>query len=279
MIKYYKVLSSLCLLLTFNALAQTSSVSTISNSSKKDSEFKFSSKLNLGASSNLQNRNSNSHEEYRNLELIPSLNYGSNTLRTYGEVSKEEFGNRETKVSDSYVSYIYNFGTFNEFATITSQIRGNIPLSDASKIRDSKIFGLGIGPGFVFDLSKIKFHGLTFTYSPMLTRNFYRYTTNTLGRVNNEYALSNLLNLSYALGNFYLSTTYVNRSAWTFRGNKKDDSFLLSEELGYSFNKNFTFALGHSNEASVLQSNKVDSNIRAYDQNTSSIYSSLYISF
>ena len=109
-------------------------------------------------------------------------------------------------------------------------------------------------------------------------RNFHAYDEDINGSVLNEYSSNQGLNLGYALGNWSITVDYLNKTRWTYQNNVKS-TFELSEELGYQINKMFAVALGHTNAGSTLKDNGTDSNIDFYNENSSTVYGSLTLTY
>lgn len=109
-------------------------------------------------------------------------------------------------------------------------------------------------------------------------RNFHTYAEDIKGRVLNQYSSNQTLNIGYTIADWNFSFEFINRSRWTYQNHVKQ-SFIASEEIGYSITQNFSVAIGHTNEASALKADASESNLSLIDENTSTVYGSLGISF
>jgi hypothetical protein len=89
-------------------------------------------------------------------------------------------------------------------------------------------------------------------------------------------------NISHtALGALYIETGLAKKlslsvggsyiHAWTYQDSTREQ-FSLSQELTYDLNKQTTVTLGHSNDASVFAANGQESNVKLFDENSSSVY-------
>lgn len=102
-------------------------------------------------------------------------------------------------------------------------------------------------------------------------RNFHAYEENINGTVLNKYSSNQSLDIGYSISDFSFSVSYLHRSRWTYQGNIRE-SFVLSEEIGYSLSDNFSVNMGHSNEGSMIKANGYESNLDVIDEENSSVY-------
>lgn len=182
--------------------------------------------------------------------------------------------------SDASLSWSLNPTKLNwpnkeQSARLTYSLSAIIPVSKNSRIRDelqtsvSGSLGFAVAP--VAD-------GFSYGARVSLGRNFHSYSENINGSVLNQYSSNQSLNAGYTYGNWDLSLSFTNMARWSYQGNVRS-SFDLSEELTYSFNKNFSLAVGHTNSGSNLKPNGIDTNISLFNENSSLVYATLGIAY
>lgn len=109
-------------------------------------------------------------------------------------------------------------------------------------------------------------------------RSFHAFEEDVNGSVLSQYSSNQILSAGYSISDFSMSFEFWNRSRWTYQNNVRQ-SFIMSQELGYGINPNFSIAIGHTNEGSALKANGQDSNIGLFNEDTSTIYGSLGVSY
>ncbi len=178
-------------------------------------------------------------------------------------VSQENSGPRQTLMSDTQISLgIKGVQITNELESLHS-IGGAIPTSEKSK-KDRFQGNVSITNG----LRLTKTQG-TIEYKLGLSRNFHEFNINPEGEPNVEYRLSNSISVEVPINEkFSVSTTALYRQGKTYR-NFDRGAFEIHADLNYEILKQLSVNLGTSNEGSSLKSNGVDSNITAYNDNSS----------
>jgi len=109
-------------------------------------------------------------------------------------------------------------------------------------------------------------------------RSFHPYEEDINGTVLNKYSSNQTVNLGYTYKNFSIGTEYIHKTRWTYQGNVRD-AFELSEEIGYAINDHFTAAIGHTNGGSGLKEDGTESNFRVVNENDSTVYVQMGVSF
>ncbi len=110
-------------------------------------------------------------------------------------------------------------------------------------------------------------------------RSFHSYEQDINGAVLNRYSSNQTLAVGYSIGDWSFSVEFLNRLRWTYQGNLKTPSFVASQEIGYSIHDHFNLAVGHTNEASAMKDNGVDSNYNLVDEKTSTVYGTVGVAF
>jgi hypothetical protein len=151
-----------------------------------------------------------------------------------------------------------------------------IPASKISTKKDQ--LQTAISGSIGFGLTPKNGEGFSILTSISLGRNFHAYEEDINGNVLNQYSSNQALSLAYAVGDWSLGVDYLHRTRWTYRGNIKT-AFALGQEIGYGINKNISVAMGHTNEGSTLRPNGTDSNIDIFNENSSTIYGTLNITY
>lgn len=165
--------------------------------------------------------------------------------------------------------------------TLTPFASAVIPASKNSTKRDELKTALSVGASFGIipdGIAPAKDGAWSFAIGLTAGRNFHSYETDINGKVLNRYSSNQTLNLGYSYKDFSFGIEFINKSRWTYEGNVRN-AYEHSEEIGYNINDNFNVAIGHSNGGSGLKANGVDSNLELVNENDSSVYATLGLSF
>ncbi len=171
-------------------------------------------------------------------------------------------------------SYPYMI-TITPFATII------MPASQNSLKRDQLTTAFSIGTSFAIipdGIAPARDGAFSLAIGLTAGQYLHSYSTDINGNVLNKYSSNQTLNLGYSYKAVSISFEFINKSRWTYEGNVRN-SFIHSEELGYAFNEHYSIALGHTNSGWALKSNGIDTNLDFINENDSTIYGSLGISF
>ena len=245
---------------------------------------KYSVEASISRNTSLVDFQDGSRSDGMDLTVKPSvvLSFGKfSTTIAYSQNLRDQYSTTENDFADIPISFslkptelnwIKNFDTKIGYSTTVV-----IPVSQLSTKKDqlqtsiSAKIALSIAPSNDGD-------GFSIGTSVSAGRNFHAYDEDINGSVLNEYSSNQGLNLGYALGNWSITVDYLNKTRWTYQNNVKS-TFELSEELGYQINKMFAVALGHTNAGSTLKDNGTDSNIDFYNENSSTVYGSLTLTY
>ncbi len=156
----------------------------------------------------------------------------------------------------------------------------SILLPTNTEARDTTSFygGVGIGQALAFKMSKIGLPA-TLTYGSSIRRNIHEYTNTSSGSSNTAYSITN-----YLRGDLEISEKFSFTAKGTLlSGLTYNDSwrsrFEILEEVGYSINDTVSVALGHANTEATLKSDMTSSNVEFFNNNTSSIYLDLNVTY
>lgn len=237
----------------------------------------------LGYSTNMYE--SQSYSSNTSAFMSAVVNYrvtGPNLIRASVSGSKDLNHSEENKLNDGFVGWVNNsFWLTSKVLNIGQQVRAIVPLSKDSRERDGKLTGIAVAPVFVLNLTPVGVRGLSLVYQPQGTKNFHTYKQNRDFQTNPEYGLSQMVMLTWAAtDNFYIQPMFIYGYSWSYGGTRRDDSYQLSLETGYSILSSTTIAIGVTNSGLVRNfENATDQTIQVYDRRTASVYSSLYYSF
>lgn len=198
--------------------------------------------------------------------IAPSYKFNE-TFTASGKITinQDNYAQHDTTASDATMSLaITGFKLSEQFKT-THSIGTIIPVSDKS-VKTDRLQGSisatnGISySGEYFDLS----------YKLGLTRFFHEFKQNATGSPNIQYRLSQLVELKAPIftEKLYATTSLAYRMARTYRDFERY-GFIYDADLNYDFTDKLAANIGTTNDGSALKSNGVDSNIQAYNEDTS----------
>ncbi len=200
-----------------------------------------------------------------NLLLAPTYTINSRfALSAKGIITKQNSGPKDTTFSNTTVSLaIAGIQLNDQFKTIHA-VSGVIPTSQDNQKVDRLMGGVSLKNGISFDYSIINLK-----YSITLAQNFHEYNFNADGEANVQYRLGQALEVAvFVTDHLYITAAGIYRNGRTYGGFDRT-AFGIDADLNYDLTRNFSLNIGTSNEGSAYKSNGVDSNISAYDANTS----------
>lgn len=165
--------------------------------------------------------------------------------------------------------------------TLTPTVTAVIPTNKKTIKRDQLQGGLvlGVSVGIIPDgIAPARDGAWNLAIGVSAGRLFHQYEVDINGKALNQYSSNQTLNLGYTYKSASISTEYIHKTRWTYAGNLKD-SFEWSQELGYSITEKFAVAIGHSNVGSGLKANATESNFELINENDSTVYGQLAVSF
>jgi hypothetical protein len=210
-------------------------------------------------------------ESTTDITIAPSYKINS-ILTAAGNIvfSKENSGARQSSVSNTTVNLGIKGIKISESLETLHSVGGVIPTNEDSIKRD-RLKGAAVltnGLRWTNPFAKIE-------YKLGLSKNFHEFTENAEGSANVEYRLTNSLNVVVPLTDkFSISALGIYRLGRTYKGFQRN-AFEIHSDLNYDILEKLAINIGTSNDGSALKANGVDSNIEAYNENTSIIRAGL----
>ena len=258
-----------------------STVTAVKKSSEPSTGYGISASITR--SSNLIDFKDGSRGDAIDYMIIPTLIFSSGR-KISAQISatqnlRDEYTNTENGMNDISVSLSLKptplalaEGWGSKFSYSLTAV---VPVSEYSTKKDQLNTSLSGKVGF--SMAQLG-QGFSFASSLSIGRNFHSYEEDINGNILNQYSSNQSINIAYENEGWSISTDFINRSRWTYQNSTKS-SFEISEEVGYAFNSNISFALGHTNSGATLKPNATDSNIDIYNENSSTVYGTLGLNY
>lgn len=265
-----------CALLVVSPLSHSAqtSVQTLSTEAANEEAFKLSGSLTTYVSTGLQRRDSVNASTSSDAELALRLKISDFTYGFDGSVSKELTGQREMTLNNAALSAGTTIFKPNDDFSISAKLSATLPLSERSKDYQHQITGIGLSTGFKYQATE----DLTISYTPRATLNFHEFKIAEDGTSNYQYTLANTLSFDYALSESFTLSAMAKYSRLTsYAGNSKD-KYDFDQSISYDFAP-YSVAIGHSIGKSPLAANGVETEIKLFDSNDSTIYGQFGFSF
>ncbi len=196
--------------------------------------------------------------------LTSKMRLVAKTIVTQHQLNKPSSNKFETEVTDTLISLI---GTSLEFPGPTKIAHGLtviVPTNKTSATVDRLKGAIRVNNGF-----DTEWNSVSVVYRLGVQRNFHEYNVSAVGSPNIEWALRNVLELTYEFSekaSAKFSGLYI--QGRTYGGFEKA-TYLSDISLTYSYTRSFGLTGGFSNEGSALAANGVDSNLKFYDDKAS----------
>lgn len=266
------------LTLMFPASAGAVSDSTLitkpTSSTKSGPWSRFNFESGFEYSQSIAKGEQSKREESMDISLAPGYKINDTfklSLRSY--LSKENTGAQETEISDTVLTLSIRGFKLSPSISSLHSITGVLPTSEASRNRDRLRGALGFSNGLNY-ASPL----LNVTYRLAYSQNFHEYNINAEGSANVQHRVSNSLGLQLNVTDkFYLTSLGIYRWGQTY-GGKERSAFEIHGDINYDVMDKMTLNLGTSNAGQAFKANGVDSNISAYDEDTSAIRAGISIS-
>ena len=198
-------------------------------------------------------------------------------LKVYAGMTKDLRREREEQISDAYVSLRRPLW-FKDRWMLSGDVRIYFPFNKIH--RDNQSFRTRAYASSSLSYRFRGVRGLMASWRLSLSRNFYQYNTSIQRTVNTGTSLSNLFQVVYSgIPRFTLVGYFVNSSGWSMLGNRKPDTFQIGQEVGYTFNKKLSVAVGHVNNGMTYYYDGTDFDVDIFDRYDSRIYASLTYGF
>ncbi len=260
----------------------TTSVTNIAVVAPAVSTANFRFDVRVTRSTNLIDFQDGTRNDSLGYEFTPTMVTSFGTFITsisYSQNLRDKYSTTASDWGDIPVIFAFPSSTWKWSARtvkLSYSLTGIVPVSKYSVIRDqlqtalSGRIGLSLmpsdGPGFGTSI------GLS------LGRNFHAYEENINGNNLNQYSSNQSIGINYVNGDWSFSVDFSNRTSVTYKNSVKS-LFDINEEIGYSINDNISCSIGHTNAGSTLRANGTDSNINLYNENNSTVYGTLGLSY
>lgn len=247
------------------ANSKATSTSPLPKKLKPIDSGKFHFILNLETSSNMYREDSVDREATTDLLFSPSYKLGElYSVAAKSIFSKQNTGPRDTTISNTSVVLIRKGVELGPNASLSHSLAAILPTNAQAKNRDRLQGAVAIGSGVKFNFLNVQSE-----YSLSVLRNFHEYTVNAEDSPNVQYTLRHDLSFLIALSpQFSLVPGGYYKSGWTYE-NYDRNNYGLGLDLLFKANKEFAVYVGSGNEGPAYKANGTESNIKAYDQNTS----------
>ena len=254
-------------------LAQTQ----LTSNTKVPAPQNFHLKLNLSRSTSLVDYHDGTRSDSMDYELTPSYKIRAGTFfaaLTYSQDLRDNQGD-SNDAGDIPVSFTMP-GWKNKSYALNYTVSVLAPVSKKSVKRDELQTAISGKVSFAF--SPEDGQGFSWSTGVSLGQNFHSYEEDINGSILNKYSSNQTLVLGYTLNDWSFGFTGINRTRMTYQSNVKS-TFELIEEIEYAVNDGIAVALGHTNSGSPLKPNGVDSNVALVDEDTSTVYGSLTLTY
>jgi hypothetical protein len=268
------------LVLLFVVLTTTVKAQQTSAVSVARKEKRFGLDVVLEQSSNLYGWESPNHDYQTNIWLVPQYKLSDSFVVSPLLVATKKYkGEEEFDFTVARLRVLYKTLTINNVVKAKPSVRGFFAINDSQIRREGLNFAVSIDTSFRVAGRVLRSEDLKLQYRPRVYKYSHKHELATTGTPNTSWRLQNRFDLSWEFTkNWQISTAAIFDSRWTYKGNVTE-SFSIGEELSFILNDHLAFAVGHSNDASVLAANGKDSNIGVFDENTSSVYGSMTYSY
>lgn len=260
------ITSSMTYAQTSSTGAMPDGTSTVQiNPEVKEEDKSFSADIAIEMSQKITAEERTERENTTSITLAPS--YKINSLLTAAVktvFNQDNYGQRESNLSNTTVSLgIKGYQISQDFKTKHS-ISSVVPTNEKT-INDDRLKGnIGVSNGIAFSNDYI-----SASYALGLSRNFHEFSQNRAGSPNIEYRVSHIVEVRLPVTEqLALSGSGVYRVGYTYNDFERY-SFIFDADISYEFIKSLTANIGTSNDGAALKANGVDSNIAAYNENTS----------
>ncbi|MGZ3691735.1 MAG: hypothetical protein ACXVAX_09535, partial [Pseudobdellovibrio sp.] len=144
-----------------------------------------------------------------------------------------------------------------------------LPMTDRSKNDIGMLYNVGAGLSLSLNTRNLNMDEWQFGVGVALNRNFTQYDTTSTGDPSNMWRIRQKYRMSYDFTyKLTFSTNFDFVSNYSVNG-VVTNNFTLSESLGYSFDRNVSVSVGHSNGGPTLTPYTYDNNMKFYDEKSS----------
>lgn len=228
---------------------------------------RFSAEVALTTSSNFYKQDSLDRENSNDLLLLPGYKL-SDRFALGGKVILTETKAQEETVtaSNAVLGFSIKGPAFTPNLNMGFKVSGIAPTNRESRENDSYRGGFALGSNLVWT------RGVFSTaYGLSGTRNIHEYNMSAEGAPNIQYKLNHSLDIALTLRKWTLSASGIYGQGWTYR-NFMRQSYGSGFGVEYAATKSWALIASIDNAVGPLfKANGRDTNIEAFDQNTSQI--------
>lgn len=258
--------------------SQLGAVVSTSAPAVKPEEKNWSLMGNISRSRNLYDREDGNLSESQSfmgrLSIKMTPEYSTSITTSYNQDLKDS---ELADWGDSSVRFSRKGFEISPLFTLAPALSVGLPTSKRSKTGSGLIGTLGVSGGFGFVKGTLP-EGVSLSGSIGLTRLFHQYEEALSGSVNTAWSSTRSVSAGYSRGRFDFSISLTHRNGWTYQGGVRE-SFEHSEEIGYSASDNLSISIGHTLAGSALKANAQDSNWALLNENDSTVYGSLTLTY
>lgn len=258
------------------ALTQSSINLSETDAAKKTSKF---SQI-LDVSMNTDAKQTTDGEKGYNTQIWYFLNYQINDeykARLWVDITKDLADSYEEKLQNTKITFSKRAYEFGKSIKYTPSITTVLPTSEKSKRNEEMILGLELNSSFSYAVND-KFR---LSYNPRVGKNFHEYKTSRTNANNTEYKFIQFAGMSYSLSDkLSTSATLIYSNTWSYEGTRRDPSYVSILTLGYSVTNALSASVGTIQGGSLLErENGADKEIELYDENETTLFGNLSLSF
>ena len=238
---------------------------------------------NLDINSNLEKEQSK-RKMTSTMELLNSLKLQDDIkINLYLAAIKNYQDEQKTELQNGYLSVVKKVADFGETQhahTLQLEGRGYLPLNFEAYKNDSFRTRLYLAPIFTLNGNAFGLNNFKIVLKSALSRNFYQYNESKDGTVNTSQTWANSSSFNYNFTEKLSASAYfLHQTARNFNHKRLRDRYEMGQSLAYLFLPQTSFEIGHIIGGSTYKYNGVDNNIKFFNKNDSTVYSSLSFSF
>ncbi|MFX3675853.1 MAG: hypothetical protein ACN6I6_02360 [bacterium] len=255
-------------------LAQTSVKKVDSKKAEIKESAKFSGSATTYINSGLQKFDSVQSSQSADFALALRLATENISFGLNSSMSKGLTGERDFTFNNVALSAAKSLWKSEKDLSVSGKLSLTLPFSERSKDYQKLITGVATSVPVVYKATD----SITLAYIPTVGVNFHRAEVALNGSSNYQYTVTNTLNADFALSDrFTFSALGQYSRLITYRGNTRD-AYKFEQSLSYDFSP-YTVAIGHSMGGTPLAANGIETEVKLFDSNQSTVYGQFGISF
>ncbi len=194
--------------------------------------------------------------------------------------NKELTNQQEASLSNSYFGYSNKFFRPNDELYVSGELRAYLPTNkDSRQVESLQTRAYGAFRTS-YSLSQMELSNVTLAWKISGFRNIQEFKRNSEGNPNTAFGLGNLFSVDIGVTEKVSFSTYiVNSQRWDHQNIRKGDAFEFGNALSYQVESNIGLEFGHTIGGNTFKANGVDNNIKIFNKDDSTIYTTLQYSF